>query len=125
MVLSSGAAVGNGQGSLALGHASGTAAGVFLHRVNRPAGAPGSLIDDVSPQTWSSSRETTKRIHTMNLKTTLALLILAAGAGVLFLGTPGRWLGLAQEAPDTTGAGTLHVLETELAPEAITRIEIK
>src|SRR6516165_1144343 len=61
----------------------------------------------------------------MNLKTTLILLVLAAGAVVLFLGTPARWLGLAHDAPDPTGQGTLGVLENQLTSDAITRIEIK
>src|SRR5216683_1854715 len=61
----------------------------------------------------------------MNLKTTLVLLVLAAGACVLFLGTPAKWLGLAHEAPDPAGKGTLDLLENQLTAEAITRIEIK
>src|SRR5262249_13360533 len=61
----------------------------------------------------------------MNFKTTLILLALAVGAVVLFWGTPAKWLGLAHDAPDPAGKGTLGVLENQLTSDAITRIEIK
>jgi len=61
----------------------------------------------------------------MNLKTTLVLLVLAAGAGVFwFLGKPERF-GLTPPAPDPAGKGTLEVLENQLTADAITRIEIR
>jgi hypothetical protein len=61
----------------------------------------------------------------MNLKTTLVLLVLAAGTVCLFLADPAKWLGLAHETPEPAGQGTLDILENHLTREAISRIEIK
>jgi hypothetical protein len=60
----------------------------------------------------------------MNLKTTLVLLVLAAGTVGLFLANPAKRLGLAHDAPDPAGKGTLDVLENQLTREAISHIEI-
>src|SRR5438067_1921680 len=63
----------------------------------------------------------------MNFKTTLALLVLVAAGGGLFWYGPALAdrFGLAQKAPDATGAGTLAVLEKELTPDKLTRVEIQ
>src|SRR5438876_6586274 len=63
----------------------------------------------------------------MNLKTTLVLVVLVVAGGSLFWFGPAvaGWLGLTQKAPDATGAGTLAVLEKELTPDKLTRVEIQ
>jgi hypothetical protein len=61
----------------------------------------------------------------MNLKTTLVLLVLAAGAGVFgFLGKP-EWFGLTPRTPDPAGQGTLQILEEQLTRNAIKGIKIQ
>ena len=61
----------------------------------------------------------------MNLKTTLVLLVLVAGASLVITGTLPKLLGLAHDAPDPAGQGTLEVMEKQLNKDAITRIVIK
>jgi hypothetical protein len=63
----------------------------------------------------------------MNLKTTLVLLILVVAGGVFF------WLGpdlssvlpFAPSRPAVSGHGTLRILEKELTPEKLTKIEVQ
>src|SRR3954469_9684563 len=63
----------------------------------------------------------------MNFKTTLVLLVLAAAGGVLFWVGPSVpvWVGLASPVPDAAGAGTLNILEAELTPQKVTRIDVQ
>src|SRR4051812_15273814 len=63
----------------------------------------------------------------MNLKTTLALLVLVVAGGSLYWFGPtvADRLGMIQKAPDAAGAGTLAVLENELTRDKLTRVEIQ
>ncbi|MFL5243110.1 MAG: DUF4340 domain-containing protein [Gemmataceae bacterium] len=63
----------------------------------------------------------------MNLRSTVVLFVLLAGGAVLAWYGPAMAprLGLAPEKLDTTGAGTLNILENELTPAKVTRIEVR
>jgi hypothetical protein len=65
----------------------------------------------------------------MNLKTTFVLLVLVVAGGVLFwIGPtlpPGITRGLQPAAALSSDAGTLKVLEEEITPDKLTRIEIQ
>ncbi len=63
----------------------------------------------------------------MNLKTTLALLVLAAAAVAvcLLLSPLSPWPGLLTGAPNASGAGTVQVLEEQLLPDKITHVEVR
>src|SRR5437868_4182966 len=54
----------------------------------------------------------------MNLKTTLLLLLLAAAGGVF-------WLALVSLRPKAVPSETLDVLHNRLAPDQLSRIEIR
>src|SRR5947209_4857290 len=62
----------------------------------------------------------------MNLKTTLVLLVLTAAGAAWFYSSPSlpSWLGTT---PGTGAApsGTLAVLENDLKPDALKRVEIR
>src|SRR5882672_4339326 len=63
----------------------------------------------------------------MNLKTTLVLLVLAAAGGVLFWFGPAAapLLPVATQPVSAVGAGTLAVLEDEITPDNLQRIEVR
>lgn len=61
----------------------------------------------------------------MNLKTTLALLILVVAGGAFFWLGPLPSLNVASTTPDPVGAGTLTILEEELEPAQLSRVEIR
>src|SRR5919201_3541101 len=61
----------------------------------------------------------------MNLKTTLVLLVLAAAGGVLFWLGPAVVWPVAAPQPPAAGGATLTVLQDELTPENLTRIEVR
>jgi hypothetical protein len=63
----------------------------------------------------------------MNLKTTLVLVVLAvAGVAWVLLAPPlPSWLGVKSPPPETSPAASAAVLEKELTPAALTRIEIR
>lgn len=63
----------------------------------------------------------------MNLKTTLVLLVLVAVGAVFFYYGPGlaTRFDWTPPAPNAVGAGTLAVLNEQLKPNALTRVEIK
>lgn len=63
----------------------------------------------------------------MNLKTTLVLLVLAVAGGVLFQFGPAAapYLGLGNPSAPVGNAGTLPILETELAANKLRRIEVR
>lgn len=61
----------------------------------------------------------------MNLKTTLALLVLVVAGGAFFWLGPLPGFNLTSTAPDPVGAGTLTVLEQEVEPAQLSKIEIR
>ncbi|HLW64603.1 MAG TPA: DUF4340 domain-containing protein, partial [Gemmataceae bacterium] len=63
----------------------------------------------------------------MNLRTTIFLLVLAAGGALAWWGAPkiAPHIGLVPRSVDPKGAGSLDVLDNQLTRDSISRIEIK
>src|SRR5882672_200877 len=115
-----------------MGHAAGIADFICLPRTHRPNGAPAAVNQEASgacerPGLMLDFWGLTGRLHAplakffgiakMNFKTTIFLAVLTVIGGVLWLIVP--WNRRATSANDS-----LAILENELKPEQLERLEI-